>query len=291
MPIDLHIHSTVSDGTQTPAEIVPTALRIGLSAIALADHDSISGVPEALRVAAGTPLRVVPGVEINTDVGEKEVHILGYFVDVDDAPFNERLKAIRRARVERAVKIVERLNGLGVHLRIEDVLAASSGDSVGRPHVARALVATGQCASESHAFDMYLKVGRPAYVPRYQLAAGDAIQLILAAGGVPVLAHPGLLRDDGLAVKLCGEGLVGIEAYHCEHSPAVTEHYLRLARRHGLIVTGGSDSHGPLARKPVAVGSITVPDELLPPLEAAARGLSAAGQVGLAIPKRGIAAV
>ena len=276
MPLDLHIHSTVSDGTLSPAEIVRVAVELGLSAVALADHDSVGGVREALQAATGTSLCVIPAVEINTDVGEREAHLLGYFVDVDAEGLNRQLQAIRRARVERAGEMVRRLNGLGIPLSMSDVVAASAGESLGRPHVARALVAGGHCRSETEAFDRYLRIGRPAYVPRHRLSAGDAIRLIRSAGGVPVLAHPALLRDDGLIARFREEGLMGLEAHHCEHSHAVAQHYVKLAHQYGLIVTGGSDSHGPLSRRPVAIGSVSVPDSVLPALQAAAQGLQAA---------------
>ncbi len=168
LAIDLHIHSTVSDGTLTPAQIVQTAVDIGLRAIALADHDSIGGVSEALQAAEGTSLRVIPAVEINTAANDKELHILGYFVDIDNSALKERLRAIRRARLDRAEKIVKRLQNIGVPLRMEQVLAVSAGDSVGRPHIARALAAMGACRSETEAFERYLKAGCPAYVPRYR---------------------------------------------------------------------------------------------------------------------------
>jgi predicted metal-dependent phosphoesterase TrpH len=267
--IDLHIHSTISDGTQTPDEIVRESLDLGLSAIALADHDAVDGVGEAIRAAEGTRLRVIPAVEINTDVGETEVHILGYFVSVEAPVLVGRLQYIRRARIERAQEMVIRLNALHLPLTMADVLAASSGDSLGRPHVARALVARGLCRTESEAFDRYLKVGRPAYVPRYRLSPADAIEMIRSAGGLPVLAHPALLRNDRLILELRDAGLVGIEAYHCEHPPPVARHYVEWARRHGLLVTGGSDAHGPGSGRPVAIGSVPVPDEVLASLEEA----------------------
>lgn len=270
MAIDLHIHSTVSDGTLTPAQIVRTAVDIGLRAIALADHDSIGGVRQAMQEAKGTSLRVIPAVEINTAVNDEEIHILGYFVDIDDPTLNEQLHAIRNARLDRAEQIIGRLNNIGVPLRMEQVLAVSAGDSVGRPHIARALAAMGACRSEAEAFERYLKVGRPAYVHRYRLSPLEAINAIRAAGGLAVVAHPVLVHDDELILDLKSQGLSGVEAYHCEHSPSVTRYYLEFARRHGLVVTGGSDSHGPESRRPVAMGAVVVPEKVLSDLEEAA---------------------
>jgi predicted metal-dependent phosphoesterase TrpH len=261
MAVDLHVHSTHSDGTLTPTEIVQTAARVGLRAVGLTDHDAISGIPEF--VAAGeawTTLDAVPGVELSAAYGRAEVHILGYCLDWDHERLATRLAELGRARLERAGEMVARLRRLGVQLELADVLQIAAEGSIGRPQVARALVRLGTCRSMEEAFARFLKRGRPAYVPQERLRAEEAVDLVRDAGGISILAHPGLLSH-GIAVgEVLRLGFDGLEAYHTAHSAAATERYLDLARRRGLLVTGGSDSHGPEATKPVAIGSVAVPD-------------------------------
>ena len=277
MPLDLHIHSTHSDGTLTPAQIVEVAAQKGLCAVGLTDHDATSGLPEFMAAGDQYGVAAVPGVEINTDVGRVEAHILGYYLDWRHATLEARLSDIRQARVDRAAAMVEKLQALGVNLQLHDVLALVAEGSVGRPHVAQALVRAGVCASMSEAFARFLKRGRAAYVPRYKLTPEEAVDLIRAAGGLCVLAHPGLIYDNGTVHELLELPLDGIEAYHAEHSAAMAKRYVRLARERGLLVTGGSDSHGPDATRPVEIGSVPVPDSVWPELQAAAEARAASG--------------
>ena len=260
MSIDLHIHSTMSDGTLTPEEIVREACQKGLSVIAISDHDTIAGVRAALRAAEGTGLTVIPAVEISTDYKRVEVHILGYYIDLDDATLAEKLSYVRDARLLRAEKIVQKLRGLGVAVTLDEVLAESDGQSLGRPHVAAALVRKGVCGHPQEAFDRFLKRGRPAYVPRYKLTPMEAMRAIEEAGGCHVLAHPGLGVPDALIHELAQAGLHGIEAYHTRHTPSQTRRAHRLADELGLLITGGTDSHGPGGSYPVEIGSVAVPD-------------------------------
>ncbi len=259
MAVDLHIHSTVSDGTQTPAEIVATATHLGLYAISITDHDDVAGVAAAQR-AAGEKLLVLPGVEVSTDLGDIEVHILGYLIDCHNEPLVAKLAEVRARRVGRAHEMVERLNGMGVRLDYAEVERIAGDGSIGRPHVARALLDQGIVGSQREAFQRFLRKGGPAYAPRYKLTPAQAIALIRQAGGVAVLAHPGLCRNDEAVREVINLGVDGLEAYHTDHSDSQTDKYLQMAEQQGLFVTGGSDSHGPGGPKPVAIGSVEVPD-------------------------------
>lgn len=260
MPVDLHIHSTASDGTLTPAAVVEAAARARLSAIAIADHDTVAGVEPGLAAAAAVGMDMFPAVEISTQHGRFEVHLIGYLIDLHSAELTDALGRIQRARRERACEMVTRLQALGLPIGYEQVEAVAHGQSVGRPHVAAALVAQGVVSRPQQAFDRYLRRGGPAYVERYRMSAREGVELVRAAGGLPILAHPGLLGRDGIIPDLAHLGLDGLEAYHVDHTPAQTAAYLRLARRLGMVVTGGSDSHGPTGPKPVAVGQVAVPD-------------------------------
>jgi predicted metal-dependent phosphoesterase TrpH len=260
MAVDLHVHSTASDGTLTPEEIVRKAVALGLYALAIADHDTVAGVRPAMDTALGTGLHVFPAVEISVDFRETEIHILGYFVDLNHEPLIEAMRKVRDGRVDRARAIVRRLQDMGVKITFEDVLAEAGGGSVGRPHVARALAKIGAVATAQEAFDRYLSRGRPAYIPRYKLSPEQAVQLVAEAGGMPVFAHPGLSRRDDMIDALRPLGLLGIEAYHTDHDAKATQHYISMARRRGMYITGGSDSHGPEGVVPVEIGSVSVPD-------------------------------
>lgn len=258
--IDLHVHTTASDGTLSPAETVAAAAQSGVRALGIADHDTLEGLAAALAAAQATDVTVVPAVEINTDCGEVEAHVLGYFVDPESAALNGALDGIRQRRVERAQEIIARLRELGLPLDEARVMEISGDGSVGRPHIARALVEAGYVKTGGEAFARYIARGQPAYVPRYRLTAEQAARAIHEAGGVPVLAHPGKIKDDILVQALIEQGIQGLEAFHCDHSVAQSEHYVAMARQLGLLVTGGTDSHGPHSDRPVAVGSVRVPD-------------------------------
>jgi predicted metal-dependent phosphoesterase TrpH len=261
MAVDLHIHSIESDGTWGPEQIVAEARRRGLYALSITDHDTTAAVPAGLAAAAAAGLHLLPGVEISVDVEQTEVHILGYFIDLDHQPLQAVLAKVRDSRLARAERMVQRLQALGIPVSMEDVLVESGHGAVGRPHVARALVKRGVVATAQEAFDRFLKRGAPAYVPRYKLTPEEAVQLVVAAGGLPVFAHPGLAHRDDLIDALIPHGLLGLEAYHVEHSPADTRKYLNMAKRRGLYVTGGSDSHGPAGPVQVEIGAVYVPDE------------------------------
>ncbi|HET6498841.1 MAG TPA: PHP domain-containing protein [Coriobacteriia bacterium] len=261
---DLHAHTTASDGTSSPADLVRRAARLGLAAVAITDHDSVEGVSEALATArAECPsLTVVPGVELSAVADGRDVHILGYFVDHENAVLRAHLADLRRARLNRAESIVDALAAAGYRVSLDRVLSLSDGGAVGRSHVARALVDEGHAEDVSDAFHRLLGRGRPFYVPKDVRTPSEALRVVADSGGIPVLAHPAVTAIDDLIPQLVHEGLGGLEAYHPNHGPEDEERYLGLAARLGLLVTGGSDYHGELAPTP-ALGSLEMPAKVL----------------------------
>lgn len=257
--IDLHAHSDCSDGVDTPEELVSKARAAGLCALAITDHDAVEGVERARRVSA-EDLEIVPGVELSAREGASDVHILGYYFDPGDRSLLSYLDTFRLQRLRRAKGIVRKLSGLGVPLELESVIAlAQDGKtSVGRPHIARALVESKQVDSIQDAFTRYLGNHAPAYLPKVFFAVGDAIQVIHEAGGAAVLAHPGSLRRDELIPGFVASGLDGLEVIHPDHTGTVRRYYGQLAAKYGLVATGGSDYHGPRADR-CGLGGMKVP--------------------------------
>jgi 3',5'-nucleoside bisphosphate phosphatase len=274
--IDLHTHSTVSDGSLSPEELVRHAKAAGLSAIALTDHDTIAGVEEAVKEGLSIGIEVIAGVEISVDY-KPEMHILGYFFNNSSENLNETLKKLRENRTERNPKIIRKLNELGFNLTIEEVEAEAKGSVVGRPHIAMVLVKKGYVRSTEDAFERFLAGGRPAYFKKDKLGPEEGIHAILNGGGVPVLAHPiflglGLKELDVLLGDLKKAGLKGIEALYVENTTDDTGNLLRLALKHNLLVTGGSDFHGNFKANieiGVGRGNLRVPYELLDKLRLA----------------------
>ena len=244
--VDLHSHTTASDGTLTPRELVRLAARHGVRVLAVTDHDSTGGVREAMDEARGLPpLEVVPGLEINCDVPGAEIHVLGYCLDWEAEWFQQFLGAQREERRQRVYRIAARLAELGVPIDPDDVFALVKEGSAGRPHVAQAMVDRGYVKSIREAFDRYLSLNGPANVPRKRLTPVEAVRIIRRARGVPVLAHPGLANRDELIPGLVEAGLSGIEAFYPEHSAGQITAYRELCAKLGLVATGGSDFHGP----------------------------------------------
>jgi len=274
--IDLHTHSTFSDGTYTPEALVEEAARVGLSALALTDHDTAGGLPRFLRAAERKKVRCVPGLEISTTFDNKAMHILGYMIRHDDPALNARLAWLREGRTVRNREILQRLEALGYKLTEEDVARSAGEDVVGRPHVARALVKHGFAKNEEEAFERFLIRGRPAYARRRHYSPEESIEIIRAAGGVAVLAHPYALRMATpalrkLLARLQEAGLGGLEVYYPLHPLPLQLELLELAKELGLVATGGSDFHGAL--KPDiqlgrGFGPLRVPDEVLEELYA-----------------------
>jgi 3',5'-nucleoside bisphosphate phosphatase len=244
--VDLHSHTTASDGTLAPRELVRLAARHGVRVLAVTDHDSTGGLKEAMDEARKlASLEIVPGLEINCDVPGSEIHVLGYCVDWEASWFQEFLSAQREERRQRVYRIAQRLAELGMPIDPADVFALVKEGSAGRPHVAQVMVDRGYVKSVREAFDRYLSTNGPANVPRKRFTPVEAVQVIRRARGVPVLAHPGLANRDELIPELVDAGLLGIETFYPEHSPAQTTAYREMCARLGLIATGGSDFHGP----------------------------------------------
>ncbi len=257
MFVDMHVHSHFSDGTFTPEQIGVIARQVGLHAVALTDHDTIDGCHLMTKACAKHGLEFIPATELTSDCHGTEVHMLGYYIDVGNERLAAALARAQTARQNRVRQMIRRLNLLGIPLAAETVLGLANCSSPGRPHIARALVQAGVCASYEEAFERFLGKNKPAWVPNQRMPAKEAIALVHAAGGFAVLAHPGLNEAESAMPSLIEAGLDGIECYHSIHSPAQTERFLRLAARHGLLVTGGSDCHGDTKGAPL-IGTVKV---------------------------------
>ena len=248
--VDLHLHTTASDGVLSPSEIVRYAKAKGLQAIAITDHDTIEGCEEGLSEGERIGFEVIPGIEISAEYSPGSMHILGFFLDIQHPLLSERLEYLQKARAERNPKIVAKLNQLGIEVTYEEVLKASGGGQVGRPHFANVLLEKKVVRSFQEAFDRFLKKGAPAYVDKFRFTSKEALQFINEARGVAVLAHPNTLGVNGLSelekliLQLVDEGLKGIEVYYPEHSAMEVAQYKTLADRYSLLSTGGTDYHG-----------------------------------------------
>jgi hypothetical protein len=249
MSIDLHTHSSASDGTLSPADLMKYAQAKGLEAIALTDHDTVEGLEEAIAAATSIGFEVVPGVEISAEYPEATLHILGYYMDFRNTQFLKSLAVLQDARANRNPKIVRKLQQMGLNISYEEIQQEAGGGQVGRPHFAQVLLKKGYVKTPQEAFDRYLKKGAPAYEEKFRFPVKDAITMIVDAGGIPVLSHPFTLNCNGRELESNIEawkayGLQGIEAYYSEHDALQTKIYLELTRRYGLVITGGSDFHG-----------------------------------------------
>jgi 3',5'-nucleoside bisphosphate phosphatase len=257
--VDLHTHTTASDGTYAPRDLVAEAASRGVRVLAVTDHDSTEGLAEAIDEAERwRPLEIVPGIEINCDVEGAEIHVLGYLMDWQAEWFQDFCREQRRERRARIHRMVERLAAIGMPLDADEVFAIVKEGSAGRPHVAQVMVARGYVKTVREAFDKYLGSGKPGHVPRKKVTPEDAVRIIRKAGGVPVFAHPGLADRDELIPGLIAAGLMGIECYYTEHSAAQRATYLQICKDHDLVATGGSDFHGPKVRA-ATLGSPSVP--------------------------------
>jgi predicted metal-dependent phosphoesterase TrpH len=255
---DLHLHTRYSDGTYTPRELVEQAVRQNLVAIALTDHDTVEGCAETATACREAGIEFFPATELTAELDGHELHLLAYGIDPLDPPLLAAMRQFQTARQDRIREMVRRLNQLGIPLNSREVLNLAGCHSPGRPHVARALVGARVCSSPDEAFERFLKRGRPAWASKFKIAAPDAIALIHAAGGLAVMAHPGLNRIDSLLPDLAAAQLDGLECFHSKHSPASAQHYLDLAKKLGLLATGGSDCHG-LAKGTPLIGSVRLP--------------------------------
>ena len=260
--IDLHLHTTASDGTLTPTALVARAAAAGITILSVTDHDTVAGLGEA-RAAAGTlRLRLIDGIEITAVEDARDVHMLAYFFDPASPALLAFLERQRADRIRRVEEIARRLQALGAPIdgsSLLEIAAREPGRSVGRPQVADALVASGHAESRDDAFDRLLGDDGPAFVPRRGASPGEVIALVRDAGGIVSLAHPGLLKKDAIIARLAAEGLAAIEVYHSDHDAADERRYRQLADSLGVAVSGGSDFHGDSAHRTATIGVVTLP--------------------------------
>lgn len=273
--MDLHSHTNASDGELSPEELVALARDRGLAVLALTDHDTTAGIERALAAAAQAgDIELVPGVELSTDIPGHEIHVLGYYVDWHDPHFLEMIKKFREGRIGRAEKMVAKLAELGAPVSFTRVQEIAGDAAIGRPHVAQALLEAGHVATTREAFDLFLANDKPAYVEHYSLTPAEAVKLILRAGGVPVLAHP--LSVEQYVPDLVKAGLLGLECYYPEYDEHKRRELLDLAKRFGLIATGGSDFHGLDKMGHMSgLGEVDVPWEVVERLKKARERVSA----------------
>ncbi|MCX2726859.1 PHP domain-containing protein [Thermomicrobium sp. 4228-Ro] len=270
--VDLHTHTTASDGLFAPRELVQLAAERGIRVLAVTDHDAVAGIPEAQRAAEEYGILLVPGIELSTAVERGELHLLGYFIDPEHPDLARHLHRLHTARRERAVRLIEQLRSLGFPVSLEELEAIAQGGTITRAHAARLLLVKGYVSSIDEAFDRYLGRNRPAYVPHSYPSPRQAVEIVRAAGGVPVLAHPLSVDDlEGALAELIPAGLAGLEAWYGEYSPDQQRDLAALAERYGLIATGGSDYHGPGFRAGRELGAVDVPPAVVEALVACAR--------------------
>jgi 3',5'-nucleoside bisphosphate phosphatase len=267
--IDLHLHTTASDGLLAPAALVARAAASGLTTISVTDHDTTAGLSEAAASARGLNVRMIPGVEITAIEDGRDLHMLAYFIDATSAPFREFLAAQRGDRLNRVRRIADRLAILGHQIDVEPILAAAADmeRSVGRPQIADALIAAGGAVSRDDAFNRLLGEGLPAFVPRTGPSPESVIAVVREAGGVVSVAHPGLTKMDGILSRLARAGLASIEVRHSEHDAETENRYRQLAAQLGLAVSGGSDFHGDVGRRAGQIGRVTISEGELAALE------------------------
>ena len=260
MYADLHMHTNFSDGTYTPEELAGHAHRHGLSVVALTDHDTVEGCARMGTACAQLGIEFIAASELTAEQDGNELHIIGFFLDTASPRLLVELAKFQEVRQNRIREMVARLNQAGIPLAVEKVFAIANCRAPGRPHVGRALVQEGYCATQDEAFDRFLKKGKPAWVPKFKMSAQEAIDLIHHAGGLAVMAHPGLNRTDEVIPDLVAMGMDGLECFHTKHSTATSQHYVLIAERFNLLITGGSDCHGMSKGKPL-IGSIKLPYE------------------------------
>jgi len=257
--IDLHLHTTASDGSLTPTELVGEAAARGLTLLGVTDHDTTEGVEEAVAAGRGYGLRVIPGVELAADSATRDIHLLGYFIKWEDPDLQSALAQLREQREVRNARILRKLQDLHLPVDMARLKAISGSGSMGRPHIAAAMVEAGHAASQSEAFRRYLGRGRSAFVSRARLKPEEACRIIAAAGGLAVLAHAAKVGSWEVIRQVVAGGAAGLEVFHSDHSPEEVASLLSLARDQSLLVTGGTDSHGPRSDRPTPIGSVEIP--------------------------------
>jgi 3',5'-nucleoside bisphosphate phosphatase len=273
--IDLHMHTTASDGLSSPEDLVRRVAQAGITVMSVTDHDTMAGVTPAARAAAAVNVMVVPGIEITSIHGGRDVHVLAYFLAESAPGLQEMLANQRRLRVERAIEIAQRLAALGAPIDVNalvETASARGGKALARPQIAQALIAAGHVATVAEAFEKYLSEDSPAYVPHRGASPAEVVALVTAGGGIASLAHPGYRPKDEIIPGLVDAGLEAIEVFHSSHDAAAEAHYLAMAKRFGLLVTGGSDFHGEGTRRSEFFGVTNLPREHFDALAVRATG-------------------
>jgi predicted metal-dependent phosphoesterase TrpH len=255
---DLHVHTTASDGLLSPEEVVKWAGIKRLAAVGITDHDTVNGIAPAMEASRVYGVEVVPGIELSTIYEDEEIHILGYYIDYKAEWFLDILKRIQNSRFERASHIVEKLNAMNIDITLEQVMAIADNGAIGRPHIARAMIDKGYISNIKEAFKDYIGKGCPAYVERYKLTSGEAIDMIKRLGGAAVLAHPGLIKNKANIGKIVNLGIDGIEVYHTKHDDETVRGSLSIANSRSLLITGGSDCHGIKLNNEPIIGNCSV---------------------------------
>jgi predicted metal-dependent phosphoesterase TrpH len=261
MVIDLHTHTTASDGTLSPKELIQFALQNGIRILSITDHDSIAGIVEASALPESRNIELVPGIELNTEQDAHEIHILGYYINLQSSGLLEKLDRLQQARIQRIRDIVEKLQKLGIRLEFEEIMEYARGESAGRLHIARALKDKKYISDVQEAFEKYLRVGCPAYVPRPRFLAVEAVDLVKKSGGIPVYAHPLYTPVEKYLDTLIEAGLRGMEVYYPDHKPAHIHYFTGLAEGKKLLITGGSDFHGFDSAKYSRLGNSEYPEK------------------------------
>ena len=271
---DLHIHSNISDGRLAPEEIVEIAVKKGLSAISITDHDAVDAIDIAKKAIGDRNIELVPGIEFSANFigseGIEEIHVLGYYLNYKSKILKEVLDEMASSRLNRAIKIVENLKNIGINIPYSEVVAASGNKIIGRPHIADVMVTHGYAADRMEAFKKYLIKGKPGYCGRYKLEFSEIVNLIKSIGGIPVLAHPGIIENQSDIGPLIDQGIMGLEVYHGKNTASDVHKLIRIAQTRNLLITGGSDCHGPSKGHPIVLGNITVEYKYLLQLKAAA---------------------
>ena len=268
---DLHIHTYFSDSSASPEEVVEGAVQAKLDCIAITDHDTIEGIPRTRQAAQKSGIEVLAGIELSTELNGRDIHMLGYLFDETGGEFIERVKQILQTRSQRMKEMIKRLKTLGIdNIEYQEVSAAATSQSIGRPHLAKVMLQKGVVASMQEAFDKYLADDAPGYVPKFKQTPEEAIAMIKKAGGVSILAHPMVTQMDEIIPRLVAEGLDGLEVFYPNTSPPVIRFYEGLAEKHNLLMTGGSDAHGEV-KKSTYIGKVSIPYTLVEKLKERAK--------------------
>jgi predicted metal-dependent phosphoesterase TrpH len=257
--VDLHNHTTASDGLLTPAQLVKWGAQKGLVAIGVTDHDTTDGIQGAIEAGRGFGVEIVPGIELSTQIGDNEIHMLGYYIDIHSIEFQEEIEELKEDRYSRSIKMIDKLRQIyKISISLEEVMEKSGNRAIARPHIGRVLVDKGIVKDLNQAFEIYIGNDCPAYVPRKNITPKQGIEIIKKAGGVPVLAHPGLIKNQSLIEDIIHCGIKGIEVYHSKHTSRQSAYLKTIADKNCLIVTGGSDCHGDLIDGKPIIGDIKV---------------------------------